>query len=157
MFFRALTFAGFRGRFFQHRPRIPANVNAWKNMFDRYYCISVLKKSILERYSMYYLGTILLRFFTSAHKDDFHLYPRSRAICKQLFNHGGKLAGIHHVVAEFTKCSGCLPSILIVDNCIFFTFRPKVRLCSSSFRPVSILIFILATDTGNTNGPEMDN
>ena len=26
------------------------NVNARKNMFDRYYCIKVLKKSILERY-----------------------------------------------------------------------------------------------------------
>ena len=49
-------------------------------------------------------------FFTSAHEDSSHLYPRSRAICKQLLNHGGKLARIHHVVAEFTKCSGCLPS-----------------------------------------------
>ena len=35
---------------FQHRPRNPANVNARKNMFDRYYCIKVSKKSILERY-----------------------------------------------------------------------------------------------------------
>ena len=42
-------------------------------------------------------------FFTSAHEDYFHLYPRSRAICKQLLNHGGKLARIHQVVAEFTK------------------------------------------------------
>ena len=52
---------------------------------------------------------------------------------------------------------GCLPSFLIVDNCIFFTFWRQVRLCSSSFHPVSISIFISATDTGNTNGPEMDN
>ena len=37
-------------RGFQHRPRNPANVNARKNMFDRYYCIKVSKKSILERY-----------------------------------------------------------------------------------------------------------
>ena len=74
-----------------------------------------------------------------------------------IINHGGKLARIHHVVAEFTKFSGCLPSILIVDNCIFFTFRQQVILCSLSFRPVSISIFISATDTGNTNGPEMDN
>ena len=37
-------------RGFQHRPRIPANVNARKKMFDRYYCIKVEKKSILERY-----------------------------------------------------------------------------------------------------------
>ena len=72
-------------------------------------------------------------------------------------NNGGKLARIHHVVAEFTKCSGCLPSILIVDNCIFFTFRRQVSLCSSSFHPVPISIFISVTGTGNTNGPEMDN
>ena len=38
------------GRGFQHRPRNPANVNAWKNMFDRYYCIQVSKKLILEWY-----------------------------------------------------------------------------------------------------------
>ena len=37
-------------RGFQHRPRNPANVNARKIMFDRYYCIKVSKKSILERY-----------------------------------------------------------------------------------------------------------
>ena len=35
---------------FQHRPGNPANVNARKNMFDRYYCIKVSKKSILEQY-----------------------------------------------------------------------------------------------------------
>ena len=67
------------------------------------------------------------------------------------------MARIHHVVAEFTKYSVCLPSILIVDNCILFIFRRQVSLCSSSFRPVSISIFISVTDTGNTNGPEMDN
>ena len=73
------------------------------------------KKSISERYC-----DVLFCFeffFTSAHEDNFDLYPRSRAICEQLLNHGRKLARIHHVVAEFTKCSGCLPSILIVDNC----------------------------------------
>ena len=58
--------------------------------------------------------------FTSANEDNFHLYPHSRAICKQLLNHDGKLARIHKVVAEFTKYSGCLLYILIVDNCIFF-------------------------------------
>ena len=103
------------------------------------------------------LALFCFDFFTSAHEDIFHLYPRSRAICQQLLNHGGKLARIHHVVAEFTQCSGCLPSILIVDNCIFFTFRRQVRLCSSSFRPASISFFISPTDTGNTNGPEMDS
>ena len=127
-------------------------------MFDRYYCIKVSKKSILEWYfNVLFWHYFVLGFFTSAHEDNFHLYPRSMAICKQLLNHGGKLARIHHVVAGFTKCSGCLPSILIVDNCIFFTFRRQVRLCSSSFRPVSISIFILAIDTGITNGLEMDN
>ena len=66
MFLHGLTFAGFRGRFstspeevlktegaargFQNRPRNPANLNARKSMFDRYYCIKVSKKSILERY-----------------------------------------------------------------------------------------------------------
>ena len=112
---------------------------------------------------MYYFGIwhfgilFCFDFLTSAHEDNFHLYPCSRTICKQLLNHEGKLARNHHVVAEFTKCSGCLPSILIVDNCIFFTFPRQVRLCSSSFRPVSISIFISVTDTGNTNGLEMDN
>ena len=70
--------------------------------------------------------------YTLAHEDNFHLhvYPRSMAICKQLLNHCRKLARIHHYVAEFTKCSGSLPSILIVDNCIFLTFRRQVSLCS---------------------------
>ena len=36
-------------RGFQHRTRNPANVKARKNMFDRYYCIKVSEKSILER------------------------------------------------------------------------------------------------------------
>ena len=143
-------------RGFQHRPRNPANINERINMFDRYYCIKVSKKSILERYfDVLFWHYFVLIFFTSAHEDKFHLYPRSRAICKQILNHGGKLARIHHVEVEFTNCSGCLPSIL--DNCILFTFRRQVRLCSSSFRPVSILIFISATYSGNTNGPEMDN
>ena len=145
-------------RGFQHRPRNPAYVNARKNMFDRNYCIKVSKKLILERYfDVLFWHYFDLIFYTSAHEDNFHLYPRSRAICKQLLNHGGKLARVHHVVAEFSKCSGCLPSILIVDKCIFFLFRRQVSLCSSSFNPVSISIFISATDTGDTNGPEMDN
>ena len=143
---------------FQHSARNPANVNARKNMFDHYYCIKVSKKLILERYFDVLLWHyFVLIFFTSAHEDNFHLYPRSRAICKQLLNHGGKLARIHHVVAELRKCSGCLPSILIVDNYILFTFRWQVRHCSSSLCPVSISIFISATDTGNTKGTEMDN
>ena len=145
-------------RGFIHRPRNLANVKARKNMFDRYYCIKVSKKSILERYfDVLFWHYFVMIFFTSVLEDNFHLYPRSRAICKQLLNHGRKLARIHHVMAEFTKCSGCLLSSLIVDNTIFFEFRRQVRLCSSSFRPVSISIFISATDTGNTNGPEMDN
>ena len=37
-------------RGFQHRPRNPANVNARKSMFECYYWIKVLKKSILEWY-----------------------------------------------------------------------------------------------------------
>ena len=111
-------------RGFQHRPRNPENVNAWKNMFDRYYCIKVSKKSILKQYfDVLFWHYFVLIFFTLVHEDNFHLYPRSRDICKQLLNHGGKLARIHHVVVEITECSGCLPSILIVDNCIFFTFR----------------------------------
>ena len=118
---------------------------------------SIEKVDIRAVFRCNILALFCFDFFTSAHEDNFHLYPRSRAICKQLLNHGGKLAKIHHVVAEFTKCSGCLPSILIVDNCIVFTFRWQVSLCSSSFHPVSISIFISATDTENTNGPETDN
>ena len=145
-------------RGFQHRPRNPAIHNARKKHVRSLLLHKVSKKSILERYiRCIILALFCFDSFTSAHGDNSHLYPRSRAISKQLLNHGGKLARSHHVVAEFTKCSGCLPSILIVDNCIFFTFRRQVRLCSSPFRPVSISIFILATDTGNTNGPEMDN
>ena len=141
---------------FQHRPRNPANVNARKSMFNCYYCIKVSKEPILEPYfDVLFWHYFVFDFFKSAHEDNFHLYPRSKAICKQLLNHGGKLSRIHHMVAEFTKCSGCLPSILIVDNCILFTFRRQVRRCSSLFRPVSISIFISATDTGNTDGPEM--
>ena len=87
---------------------------------------SLLLHKIIEKvdfravFRCFILALFCSDFFTSAHEDIFHLYPRSRAICKQLLNHGGKLARIHYVVTEFTKCSGCLPSILIVDNCIFF-------------------------------------
>ena len=157
MFFSALTFAGFRGRF-QHRPRNPATVNARKK-----HVRSLLLHKRIEKvdfravFRCIILALFCFDYFTSAHEDNFHLYPRSRAICKQQLYHGGKLAGIHHVVAEFTKCSGCLAFILIVDSCIFFTFRRQVRLCSSSFRPVSISILISAMDTENTNVPEMDN
>ena len=75
---------------------------------------------------------------------------------KQLLNHGRKLTRIQ----TFSKCSGCLQFIQIVDNCIFFTFRRQVWLCSSPFRAASISIFISAADIGmtliNTNGLEMD-
>ena len=92
-------------------------------MFDRYYCIKVSKKSILD--VLFWHFFFFFFFFKSAHEDNFNLYPRSRAICKQLLDHG--------VVAEFTKCSGCLPSILIVDSCIFLTFRRQVRLVAHGF------------------------
>ena len=119
---------------------------------DRYYCIKVSKKSILERYfDVLFWHYFVLIFFTSAHEDKFHLYPRSRAICKRrksvfhfcltlsgfrskkLLNHDGKLAKIHHVVAEFTKCSGCLPSILIVDNRIFLHFGDRLDCVAHRF------------------------
>ena len=82
----------------QHRPRNPANVNARKNMFDRYYCIKVSFRAVAR---CILLALVCFDFFKSAHEDNFHLYPRSRAICKQLLNHGGKLARIHHVVAVY--------------------------------------------------------
>ena len=47
---RAMLKTSGAARGFQHRPSNPANVNARKNMFDRYYCIKVSKKLILERY-----------------------------------------------------------------------------------------------------------
>ena len=49
MFFRALTFAWFRGRF-STLPEKPSECKCTENMFDRYYCIKVPKKSIFERY-----------------------------------------------------------------------------------------------------------
>ena len=74
-------------RGFQHRPRNPANVNARKSMFDRYYCIKVSKKSILEGYfDVLFWHYFVLIFFTSAREDNFHLYPRSRAICKKNYS-----------------------------------------------------------------------
>ena len=94
-------------------------------MFDRYYCINVskiLKVDFRAVFRCIILALFCFDLFTSAHEDNFHSYPRSTAICKQLLNHGGKLARIYQPVAEFTKCSGCLPSILIVDNCIFLHF-----------------------------------
>ena len=55
----------------QHRPRNLANVNARKNIFDRYYCIKVSKKSILERYfDVLFWHYICFDFFTSAHEDN---------------------------------------------------------------------------------------
>ena len=95
-------------RGFQHRLRNQVNVNARKNMSDRYYCIKVSKKLILERYfEVLFWHYFVLIFLHGRTKIISILYPRSRAICKQLLNHGGKLARIHHMVAEFTKCSGC--------------------------------------------------
>ena len=75
-----------------------------KSRFDRYYCIKVSKKSILERYfDVLFWHHFVLIFFASANEDNFHLYPRSRAICKQLLNHGGKQTITHHVVAESNR------------------------------------------------------
>ena len=71
-------------------------------------------------------------FFTSAHEDKFHLYPRSRAICKQLLNHGGNWQEFT-TWWQFTKCSGCLPSILIVDNCIFLHFGGRLDCVAHRF------------------------
>ena len=119
-------------RGFQHRPRNPANVNARKKHVRSLLLHKSIEKVDFRAVFRCIILALFFYFFTSAHEDNFHLYPRSRAICKQLLNHGGKLARIHHVVAEFTKCSGCLPSILIADNCIFFTFRWQVRLCTGA-------------------------
>ena len=120
-------------RSFQHRPRNQANLNARKNMFDRYYCIKYRKIDFRAVFRCIILALFCFDFFTSADKDNFHLNPRSWAICKQLLNNGGKLARIHHVVAEFTKCSGCLPSILIVDNCIFLYFGGRLDCVAHCF------------------------
>ena len=79
------------------------------------------------------LALFCFAFFTSAHEDNFHSNPRSRAICKQLLSHGGKLARIHYMVTEFTKYSGCLPSILIVDNCKFPHFGGRLDCVAHRF------------------------
>ena len=81
MFFYALSFSLGSAGGFQHLQRNQAYVNVRKNMFDRYYCIKVSKKSILGRYfdalCWHYFVSI---FFTLSHADDFHLYAHSRAI-----------------------------------------------------------------------------
>ena len=62
------------------------------------------------------------------------------------------------MVGEFTKCSGCFT----IDNGFFFQNFSSVGLAVklTVSPPVSISIFIPATDTGatcmNTNAPEMD-
>ena len=60
-------------RSFQHRPGNPANVNARKNMFDRYYCVKVSKKSILERYFDVLFWHYFVLFFL--HRRTYILVP----------------------------------------------------------------------------------
>ena len=110
----------------------PANVNAGKNMFDCYYCIKVSKKSILDLYFnvLFWHYFVLIILHRRPKIISIYILVLGPSVLKQLLNHGGKLA---RVVAEFTKCSGCLPSILIKDNCIFFTFWRQVRLVALRF------------------------
>ena len=112
-------------------------VNARKRMFDRYYCIKVLKIQFSGVHTCITLALFVLIF----------LYHRMQIISidilvpgpsdintsyrKQLLNHGLKLARIHNMVGEFTKCSGCLPFILIVDKLYIFTFCWQDWLCST--------------------------
>ena len=56
-------------RGFQYCPRNPANVNARKNMFDRYYCIKVSKKSILDRcFDVLFWHFFVLIFYIGARR-----------------------------------------------------------------------------------------
>ena len=89
-------------------------------MFDRYYCIKVSKKSILERY----FDELFWHYFVLI-----FLHRRTKIISIYILVPGPSVNN-YSIMAEnwqefttwwqFTKCSGCLPSILIVDNCIFF-------------------------------------
>ena len=112
--------------YFQHLPRNPANVNAGNHgrSLLLHKCIGV--KTILERYfgALFWHYFVLIFLRTQMISIDI-LVPGSSDINtshrKQLLNHGGKLARIHHVVDEVTKCSGCLAFILIVDNGLYPT------------------------------------
>ena len=60
-------------RGFQHRTRNSANVNARKNMFDRYYCIKVSTKIDFRAvFRCIILALFCFDFFTSAHEHNFH-------------------------------------------------------------------------------------
>ena len=43
-----------KDRSFQHLPRDLANVNALKNMFDRYYCIKTINICYISHYFLHY-------------------------------------------------------------------------------------------------------
>ena len=58
---------------FQHLLRNPVNVNARKNMFDRYYCIKVSKKIDFGAvFRCIILAIFCFDFFTLSDANDFH-------------------------------------------------------------------------------------
>ena len=108
MFFRALTQPA---RGFQHLPRNPTNVNAGKNMFDRYYCIKVTKKLILGRYFdalfWHYFVLIFLQHCTQMISIDI-LVPGP-------FEHTGNSCSIMAKKwQEFTTWSASLQNVVVV-------------------------------------------
>ena len=124
----------YSARGFQHRPRHQVNVNARKkHVLSLLFHKSIEKVDFRAVFRCIILALFCFDIFKSAREDNFNLYPRSRVICKQLLNHGEKLARIHHVVAGFTKCSCCLPSILIVNNCIFLRFGGRLECVAHRF------------------------
>ena len=63
-------------RSFQHLPRDLANVNAWKNMFYRFYCIKTENICYILRYFQHYFVSPFHRCLANAIATD---YAHSRA------------------------------------------------------------------------------
>ena len=72
------------GRGFQHLPRDLANVNALKNMFDRYYCIKTENICYISRYFLHCFVSPFHRCLAYVISRD---YARSRA--GQYTSHNG--------------------------------------------------------------------
>ena len=99
-------------RGFQHLPRNQTNVNARKNMFDRYYCIKVTKKSILGRY----FSALFWHYFVLI-----FLHRRTQMISIDILVPGPYL-NTPETAAQLWRGLFITWFILIVEFCIFFTF-----------------------------------
>ena len=71
---------------FQHLPRNLANVNAVKNMFDRYYCIKIENICYISRYFLHYFVSPFHRCLVNVISTD---YARSR-VGQYTYRNGSK-------------------------------------------------------------------